>query len=351
MLRIDPSETSQDGVIGSLNAAATTWCETVTQRRFVQQTWRLLMDFFPGYIDLKLAGAKVSSPFVSGSNAVLVGIRYAIVLPYPPVQSINAFVYQNANGQTTSMIVGPFTIAAVTNNLGQPVDITTSTPHGFQSGVSVTVAGNAALLALLGQSTEVITVIGPNDFTLNGVLGTGAAIAGGGTVTGYNYVQDILSNPARVSPIFGQMWPVARVVLNALQLDYTLGYAVPIAGVSMLSGTNQIILPSPPNYTFLASQVGMPISIPGAGINGGTLNTLISSVVGGNAFTTDLAVSDSGIVTDLLVAYGITQHWELIKAGIKFLVNSWFVNRLPSYDAKTRDCVKAILGPAMDLRL
>ena len=81
MLRLDQSDTSQDDVLTALNMAARSFCETITHRRFVQQTWRLLMDFFPGYIDLKLAGQKVSSPFVSGSNAVLVGIRYAIVLP------------------------------------------------------------------------------------------------------------------------------------------------------------------------------------------------------------------------------------------------------------------------------
>ena len=92
MLRMDQGDASQDDVLTTLEVAARAWCETLTQRRFVQQTWALMMDFFPGYIDMNLAGQKVSSPFVSGSNAVLVGIRYAILLPYPPVQSLVAFV-------------------------------------------------------------------------------------------------------------------------------------------------------------------------------------------------------------------------------------------------------------------
>src|SRR6185312_1480058 len=98
-LRVDSSDESNDAVIVGLALAARQWAEVYTQRRFCTQTWQLGMDFFPGYIDLKLAGQKVSSPFVSGSNAVLVGIRYAIVLPYPPVQSIAQFIYQNANGE------------------------------------------------------------------------------------------------------------------------------------------------------------------------------------------------------------------------------------------------------------
>jgi hypothetical protein len=189
---VDPGDTSQDNVIATLAMAARSWCEVFTARRFVEQTWALYMDFFPGYIDLKIAGAKVSSPFVSGSNAVLVGIRYAIVLPYPPVRQIESFIYQNANGQVTSMIVGPLTIGGVTNTLNQPISINTALPHGLPSGATVVIADNAPLLALLGdQASQVITVIDANDFTLNGSIGTGTSIGTAGTITGYNYVSDI----------------------------------------------------------------------------------------------------------------------------------------------------------------
>lgn len=150
-LRVDSGDTSNDAVITSLATAARTWCEVYTQRRFITQTWKLLMDFFPGYVDLRLAGQKVSSPFVSGSNAVLVGIRYAIVLPYPPVQSISAFQYLNANGTTTTM------------------------------------------------------------------------------TSGTDYTQDLSSQPARLTPPFGSMWPVARVVPNAVEVDFVCGYGDAIA--------------------------------------------------------------------------------------------------------------------------
>lgn len=346
-LKVDPTDSSQDNVLTTLAMAARSWCEVFTARRFVKQTWALYMDFFPGYIDLKIAGAKVSSPFVSGSNAVLVGIRYAIVLPYPPVRQIESFIYQNANGQVTSMIVGPLTIGGVTNTINQPISINTVLPHGLPSGATVVIADNAPLLALLnGQASQVITVIDANDFTLNGTIGTGASIGTAGTVTGYNYVSDILSNPARLTPLFGQMWPVARVVVNAIEVQFQIGYAIPIP-VSM-DGTTGAVTSS---YTFLATDVGRPLSVPGAGPGGGTLNTIVASVTDGVATTRDVSSTAVSGVTSLLVNTPSANpyHWEMFKAGIKLLTAHWYEGRVPD-DSNIPMSVKAVLWPARDLR-
>jgi len=346
MLRIDQGDTAQDDVIGTLQVAARAWCESITKRRFVQQTWQLCQDFFPGYIDTKLTGQQISSPFVSGSNAVLVGIRFAFLLPYPPVQSLNSFVYQNANGQVTSMIIGPENISAVDNPDGGEVTITTATPHGLQTNSLIVVAGNSALLTvLLGQAAQVVTVIDANDFTIQGALGTGASIPATGTVTGYNFVADLISQPARLTPIFGQMWPVARVVVNAIQIEYTLGYATPV----VISGTASEAALS--GGTWTSANVGQPISIPLAGANAGCLSTIIASVVGGVASVRDVPSTSFTNVTALLITNGTPGHWELIKVAIKFLVSSWFVNRVPTKTADLRETVRCILGPVMDLRL
>lgn len=349
-LRIDVDDTSQDNTITELALDARAWCETFTARRFVQQTWRLLLDFFPGYIDLKLAGTKVSSPFVSGSNAVLVGIRYAIVLPYPPVQTLVDFNYQNANGEVTSMIVGPENISAVSNVLGQPIVVTTATPHGLQSGATALIAGNAALLtALGGQASQVVTVVDATDLILNGSLGTGSAISDTGTVTGFNFVEDLVSNPARLTPVFGQMWPVARVVVNAIQVDYAVGYANPITAAI---AANAAAL-SASDYNFVSTDVGRPVSIFGAGPNGGTLNTVIAKVSGGTATTRDQAstvVSGATSVNALLVnaAAGIPGHWAKIRRAIKVMTLSGYENRLPRKEIE--DTVQKILYPVRDLR-
>jgi hypothetical protein len=348
-LKVDPGDDTQDDVIATLAMAARSWCEGFTGRRFVQQTWQLLMDFFPGYIDLKIAGAKVSSPFVSGSNAVLVGIRYAVLLPYPPCQSLVSFIYQNANGQLTSMITGPTNIGGVTNTEGAPIGINTTEPHGLQSGASVVIAGNSPLLALLdGQAGQVITVTDANDFLLNGSIGTGSSIPAVGSATGFNFVADLASNPGRLTPVFGQMWPVARVVVNAVAITFVSGYAIPVT-VSMDGTTGNI---TATGYTWQATDIGRPISVPGAGMNGMTLNTAIASITSGTVAVarnkSSTGVSD---VTALLVnaPSANPSHWEMFKAGIKLLVAHWYENRVPD-ESNIPMSVKAVLWPTRDLR-
>lgn len=66
-------------------------------------------------------------------------------------------------------------VAAATN--AAPIQITTTTPHGLQSGASVTITdvhGNTA-----ANGTFVITVIDALNFTLNGSTGNGAYTTGG----------------------------------------------------------------------------------------------------------------------------------------------------------------------------
>lgn len=322
-LRVDAGDTSQDSVLTALEMGGRAWVEEYLGRRLVKQTLRLLIDFFPGYIDMKLAGSKISSPFVSGSNAVLVGIRYAVLLPYSPVLELVAFIYQNANGQVTSMITGPAAIASVSNLNAQPLQLITATPHGLQTGAGVVLGGNQTLLNFLGgQIFQTVTVLGPETLLLNGTVGDGVtSLPGGGAVTGYNFVYDLQSNPARLMPVFGQMWPVARVVANAIRIDYTVGYAVPL----VLSSTG-----SPPDlneveasdYVFQATDIGRPISIPGATPNGGTLNTVISGITsppGNTATIRDAMSSPVADVLGLLVnsPYCNPQHWELVKSAIK----------------------------------
>jgi hypothetical protein len=201
------------------------------------------------------------------------------------------------------------------------------------------------LLALCaGVANQQINVIDDVTLFLTYIVGTGTSISATGQVTGFNFVEDLYSQPARLMPIFGQMWPVARVVANAVQMNYTVGYASPV-----LVTTENASLTLGGSATFLPANVGQPISIPWAGRSGGTLNTIIASVADGVASIRDLPQSSSA-GTALLVNYGTPQHWELVRTAIKFLVNAWFVERMPSFDAAQRDCVKAILGPARDMR-
>jgi hypothetical protein len=259
------SETADDLYLGSLITAARDWCETFCERAFVFQTKRLLMDFFPGYIDFKLAGQRVSSPFVSGSNAVLVGIRYAIVLPWPIVRQIVNFTYQDENG-----------------------DVATLTP-------------------------------------------------------GTDCIIDLDSQPARMMPLFGQMWPVARVVSNAVLVDYVTGFG---GDITVSTTANSAVLGGWDN--FLPRDVGAPICIPGAGasVNGSatTLVTTIASVAANGVAT--LAVNASAATT-ATVFFGAVP--AMVLTAIKALATFWHENRIP--DASVPEGIKAMLYPYRDQRL
>ena len=262
-LRLDSGFTDDDTLITSLIQAARRWAEVYTRRRFIYQTVRLEMDFFPGYIDGRVVGgaSHYAAVFASGANAVLAGLRYAIQLPFPPVQRIVAFTYTDQNGNAT------------------PV-----TP-------------------------------------------------------GTQYVADLDSNPARLMPPFGQFWPVAQVIGNAVRIDFVAGYGATI-NLSVTASS-----PTVAGYVFAPEDVGSPISIPGAGASGATLSTTITSVVSGvGTLATNALTTVSGDQ-----AYLGKPVPAMIGVGIKLLVSKWYECRMPD-DTMIPLAVKAVLSAYRDLR-
>jgi hypothetical protein len=251
----------------TLIASARHWAELYCQRRFLLRTMRLLMDFFPGYISLKDVGQKVSSPFVSGSNAVLVGIRYAIALPYPRVRGIVQFSYQDQNGEPQQMLAAT------------------------------------------------------------------------------DYIQDLESQPARLMPLFGNMWPVARVIANAVLVDYITGYGGNVT-VSMGAASNVVSS----SYVFNASMVGLALSVPGAGTAGAVFNTTIAAVDdSGHATTADNA---STVVTNATAYLGELVPEEIQVAIMRHAL--WHYENRASAPANKKeffDSVKGQLANFRDLRL
>lgn len=258
---IDSSE--NDSLLQMLITAAREWCEAYCERAFVFQTKRLLMDFFPGYVDFKMAGQRVSSPFVSGANAVLVGIRYAVALPWPIARQIILFQYQDENGAPRVLVAGT------------------------------------------------------------------------------DYIQDLDSEPARLMPPFGAMWPVARVVANAVQVDYITGYAGNIAvGTTAASAVISSSIP------FLQRDVGASITIPGANADGTPLLTTIFSVNPSGVAT--LAVNAGKAVAGATVSFGVLPM--SIQLAILALAQYWYEKRVPDGNDIPMS-VKALLYPYRDLRL
>ena len=94
-LRVDT--TLDDDLITGLITASRTWCEDYTQRRFINQQWRLGFNFSRD----RFSGRRLdqySRPVLVGPTAVFAGFQYAILLPYPPAVSVDSFTWKDQNG-------------------------------------------------------------------------------------------------------------------------------------------------------------------------------------------------------------------------------------------------------------
>jgi hypothetical protein len=259
---LDPNE--DQSFLSMLISAARAWAEEFTQRAFIFQTKRLLLDFFPGSVNPALVSESTVTPYVWGPNSAMIGIQYAIRPGWPIVREVFGITYQDPNGQSITM---------------EP---------------------------------------------------------------GRDFIADVDSQPARLTPLPGNYWPVAYVIANAIQIDYVTGFGGPIP-VSIQQGSKAI----ESTFNFLPRDVGSPISIPDADVGGKTpLVTKIASVdTAGNA-TVELAAGAD-------VVNGTTNFGTipaLIQQAILALAVSWYEKRIPdSSDIPTG--VKALLWPFRDLRL
>lgn len=140
-LRLDSDFTAEDALVSNLIREAREFAETICQRSFITQQWRLVLDSFPG-------GGLMGVPY--GVTFSIPG--HAITLDRGIVQSIQSIQYLNAGTWYTM----------------DPA----------------------------------------------------------------NYVADLSGCPARITPVFGQIWPVISTPQIAnIKIDYTAGYGDTAASV------------------------------------------------------------------------------------------------------------------------
>ncbi len=87
-LRIDDSDTSQDGALNRLIKAARQRCESVAGLALITQTWQLQLDRFPGLV--------VVAPDFPGWEYLRLGSDgdpRVIRLPRPPLQAVSSIQY------------------------------------------------------------------------------------------------------------------------------------------------------------------------------------------------------------------------------------------------------------------
>lgn len=260
---LDPDTQS---LLSAYLVAAREWCETFTQRAFITQKWRMYLDAFPGYIDQRLGGRPVSSPVAIGATSYMAGIRWAIVPPFSPVQSIDSVNFLDANGNTVTM------------------------------------------------------------------------------VSGTDYLTDIISNPARVTPQFGKFWPISRISMNSVWVDWTTGFC-DAAVVTIAAGALTTIT----GCEFSAAQNNQPIYIKQAGPMGSTLATVLT--VDGSGNGTIATPASQAVANASAFVRGLLP--ESVCIAIKMLAGHYFESREAYGDVKLLETpmgVQALLYPYKDLR-
>lgn len=143
-LRIAPDDTYLDVEVGRLIRAATASAEKITQRAIAVQSWRLILDRFP---------------------------KGAILIPKPPLKSVEAIAYTDASGADQVLdegayVVNPFgLIGQVTPSMGkcwpatapQAMSLRVDFTAGYDSAPEDVVAAILLMVGHLDQNREAVT--------------------------------------------------------------------------------------------------------------------------------------------------------------------------------------------------
>ncbi len=140
---------------------------------------------------------------------------------------------------------------------------------------------------------------------------------------GYQLFRGSETEPCHIYSAWARPWPPTRMVPSNVMVQYRCGYGGPIT-VSMAQDSAALICNTafnPDDAPLMTGDTGLPISIPGAGANGGALETHISAVdAEGNATLCDEAQA----------AVASVQGWagwpvpEEIRTAIKLTAEAYY---------------------------
>lgn len=173
-----PTNTEEDALILSLVSAARDHAETFTHRRFITQTWDWVMDAFPCTDRSQYRNAR------------------ALELPCAPLQSVSSIKYIEPGF--------PYTITA--QGIVAPVDAD-------------------------GSNGDVYWNVVTDDIYVKAAGTWGAAVRQlHQTLSPRLYQVDVKTDPGRIAPAYGQVWPQTRCeTLNAVTIRFVCGYGLAAA--------------------------------------------------------------------------------------------------------------------------
>ena len=99
----------------------------------------------------------------------------------------------------------------------------TSARMFFESQCEISIASQELLLALDSFDDIVYLPRGP----VQSVEDISYADSENNQQVMDDWIEDLVSNPTRITPAFGQSWPDTAEVVNAVQVSYTAGYTTP----------------------------------------------------------------------------------------------------------------------------
>ena len=97
----------------------------------------------------------------------------------------------------------------------------TSARMFFESQCEISIASQELLLALDSFDDIVYLPRGP----VQSVEDISYADSENNQDSMADWIEDLVSNPARITPAFSQSWPATAEVVNAVQVSYTAGYS------------------------------------------------------------------------------------------------------------------------------
>jgi uncharacterized phiE125 gp8 family phage protein len=232
-LRVDI--TDDDALISALIASVRQYAETITRRAFIQQTWRYVIDSFPGPT---LTGVPWGKTFTLPSHA--------IEIEKSRVQQVTAINYLDMSGNPQVMPAA-------------------------------------------------------------------------------NYIVDYSSEPCRITPVFGQIWPIPMPQIGACNVQFVAGYAAPVT----FSGSTMAVQGAWRSYAVNdAVQLSNVGGLLPAALSPIT-NYFIQSVVSPGVYTLSaspggpaIVLTDAGSGTSLV---GVVP--EGIKAWMKIRMNTLYEER------------------------
>ncbi len=142
---------------------------------------------------------------------------------------------------------------------------------------------------------------------------------------GYQLARGGETQPARIYSGWARPWPPTRMVPSNVMVQFRAGYGAPItatmtANSAVLTVAGGITF-NPDDAPLMAGDTGLPISIPGAGASGSTLDTFIASVdVNGNATLKDTAKASVANVA----GWAGSQVPEEIRTAIKLTAEAYY---------------------------